>query len=220
MRVFKYIFRGFVSCLEGPKPHLNLVLALTGVLVGWWLYVPLHELLHALGCRMGGGEVSRLDIQPLYGGTLLAKVFHFVVADGGYAGRLSGFDTGGSDWVYALTVALPFVLTLPGFWMIEKALRKQRPFLFGAALPLALSPLLSLTGDYLELGSLLLFHLWPGPQGVHRSLISDDLFRLLGELAMPPGLIQMAFVAMSQLLGLIMAWGTIALAGRAALGRT
>jgi hypothetical protein len=41
--------------------------------------------------------VWRLEIDPLYGGALLARWLPFVEAGGEYAGRLSGFDTAGSD---------------------------------------------------------------------------------------------------------------------------
>ena len=36
-----------------------------GLALGWWLYVPLHELLHAAACLAFGGEVTRLEIAPL-----------------------------------------------------------------------------------------------------------------------------------------------------------
>src|SRR5258708_7146966 len=71
-----------------------------GLLAGGWVYVPAHELLHAAACRLAGGEVRRLEIAPLYGGTALARLLPFVAAGGDYAGRLSGFDTRGSDLVY------------------------------------------------------------------------------------------------------------------------
>jgi len=47
--------------------------------------------------------VSRLEIDPLYGADALARIFPFVSPGGAYAGRLSGFDTRGSDWIYWLT---------------------------------------------------------------------------------------------------------------------
>ena len=89
-------------------PFLLLVIALGG----WILYVPIHELLHAAGCLALGGRVDELEIQAMYGGALLERVFPFVRAGGEYAGRLTGFDTGGSDLVYLATVATPFLLSL------------------------------------------------------------------------------------------------------------
>src|SRR5262249_2715862 len=79
-----------------------------GMLAGWWIYVPVHELLHAAGCRLTGGGVTRLEIGAVYGGALLSRVLPFVVAGGEDAGRLSGFDTHRSDRIY-----LPPALPLP-----------------------------------------------------------------------------------------------------------
>ena len=93
---------------------------------------------------------------------------------GAYAGRLSGFDTRGSDWVYCATDLAPFGLALfPGFWWLRRAARAGRAVGFGAALPAAFGPLLSLTGDAYEMGSLVVVHLpfWRGQRG----LVGDDL---------------------------------------------
>ena len=219
MAVFHKFRQDLSDLLEGPGGYGRLSVMVAGLVIGWWLYVPLHELLHAAGCWLGGGVVSRLEIQPLYGGRILSEMLPFVVAHGPYAGRLSGFDTGGSDWVYALTVGFPFTLTLAGFGLMGPAVGRRLPFLFGMALPLAFSPLISLTGDFLELGSLMLFQFWPGPEGIHRALISDDLFHLLEQLATldtPPSrsLATVAFVSFSQLMGLAGAGALVALAGQ------
>lgn len=200
--------RLFGCLLDGPRPYRNLASILAGVLLSWWIYVPLHELLHAAGCRLGGGEVSRLEIQQQYGGDLLAAVFPFVVSNSEYAGRLSGFDTGGSDWTYALTVAFPFLLVFPGLMLVRASFKRTRRFLFGAALLLTLSPFTSLTGDFLELGGLVLFQLWPGLDGIHRDLISDDLFRLLGEMDLR-SFSKLLFVGFSQVLGTFLAIATV-----------
>ena len=48
----------------------------------------------------------------------------FVVSGSEYAGRLSGFDTRGSDWIYLATDLGPFVLTIfPGVWWMRRAAR-------------------------------------------------------------------------------------------------
>ncbi len=174
-------------------------------MAGWWIFVPVHELLHAAGCLLGGGQVTRLEIAPLYGGALLAKIFPFVAAGGAYAGRLSGFDVAGSGWTYALTVAAPYVLTPLGFYGMARAVARSSPLLFGASTPLAFSPLLSVTGDFLELGGLALFQFWPGPGAQHRPLISDDLFRVIGELNASAIDTAVPFVVLSQALGLALA---------------
>lgn len=135
-----------------------------------------------LGCLAAGGEVSRLEIAPVYGGGWLSKLFPFVVPGGPYAGRLSGFDSHGSDWIYLATDLAPFALALfPGFWWLRRAAFAGRPVAFGAALPAAFAPLLSLSGDAYEIGSLATVHLpaWSG----HRQLVGDDLGIKLAEIA-------------------------------------
>lgn len=156
----------------------SLALVALGLLAGWWLYVPVHELLHAAGCMAGGGTVSRLEISPLYFGNLLASVIPWVEAGGEYAGRLSGFDTGGSDAVYLLTDFAPFLLTVfPGVWLLRLAARRRQPLVFGAALPLAFAPFTSITGDAYEIGSILVTRLPPWDDPTRLELLrGDDLF--------------------------------------------
>ena len=103
-------FREMLHGLDAVLRHglRSLLLVAAGLVVGWWVYVPLHELLHAFGCLAAGGEVSRLEIAPVYGGGWLSKLFPFVVPGGPYAGRLSGFDSHGSDWIYLATDLAPF----------------------------------------------------------------------------------------------------------------
>jgi hypothetical protein len=132
-----------------------------GLVACWFVYVPVHELLHAAGCFVAGGDVSRLEIAPEYGGALLASAFPFVVAGSRYAGQLTGFDTHGSDAVYLATVLAPYLLTIvPGVPLLERlvragpASRRASAFLIGVALPLAYAPFISIAGDYYEAGSI------------------------------------------------------------------
>jgi len=148
---FTDVFYGLDLCLE--RGARGLILVALGLLAGWWVYVPVHELLHAAACRAPGGEVTRLEIDRLYGGGALARVFPFVVPASEYAGRLSGFNTRGNDWIYLATDLGPFLLTIfPGVWALRKAGARGRAVLFGAALPFALAPFLSLPGDAYEIG--------------------------------------------------------------------
>lgn len=203
MEAWRAFLVAFTRHMGGGSPALHLLSIFAGLLVSWWLYVPFHELLHALGCWLGGGSIQSLEIDPLYGGRLLSNWLPFVVARSEYAGRLSGFDTGGSDWVYGLTIALPFVLVIPGWFLLQRSVLRGSRVLFGVSLPLALSPLLSLTGDFFEMSSLLLFQVWPGPDNDHRALISDDVLRLLGQEAAAGGMVKTGaaffFVALSLL---------------------
>src|SRR6185295_11601852 len=184
---FADVVRGLERCLDrGAK---SLIFVALGLLAGWWIYVPLHELLHAAACLAAGGEVTRLEIDRLYGGVVLARIFPFVSPASDYAGRLSGFDTRGSDWIYLATDLGPFLLTLfPGVWALRRAAAAGKPLLFGAALPFALAPFLSLTGDAYEIGSILVTRLppWSGP-AMRGLLRGDDLLKKLEELAKIPG---------------------------------
>ena len=160
-----------------------------GLVVGWWLYVPVHELLHVAGCVLAGGDVSRLEIDALYGGALLERIFPFVVSGSEYAGQLTGFDTHGSDWVYQSTVLMPFVITVfPGMWLWRRLLDPDtmpgpwRSLAVGAVLPLVAAPLISLTGDYYESGSIVVSALFADAAGRPlEAWRSDDVFRLIGE---------------------------------------
>jgi hypothetical protein len=161
------------------------LLALSAVL-SWWMYVPLHELAHALGCWVAGGTVTRLDIDPLYGAALLARVLPFVHVGSDYAGQLSGFDTHGSDAVYLLTDVLPFAMTIAiGVPLLEEsAIGNRSPaaraVMFGAALPIAYAPFISVTGDFYEIGSILVSRLAAvlGCVGDATRWRGDDLLRV------------------------------------------
>lgn len=178
---------GLDRCLD--RGVRGLVLVALGLLAGWWIYVPVHELLHAGACEAAGGEVTRLEIDRLYGGALLARVFPFVVPASEYAGRLSGFDTRGSDWIYLATDLGPFLLTLfPGVWALRRAAAARRPVLFGLSLPFALAPFLSLPGDAYEIGSILVTRLPPWAEPAVRDLLrGDDVLKKMEELAALPG---------------------------------
>jgi hypothetical protein len=188
--------------------------------VCWWIYVPLHELAHAFGCLFGGGRVTRLEIDPLYGAALLQRIFPFVSVGSDYAGQLTGFDTGGSDLTYLLTDFLPFAGTiLIGVPLLHAAARPSRAptlqaVLFGAALPVAFAPFVSLTGDYYEMGSILVSRLaaWLDPVIPVTRWRSDDLFKLAGQLVESGATAADAIgLAASFIVGVVLAFATYAL---------
>lgn len=181
-RPFLDLLRGQARCLGRPA---DLVWMLLGLGFGWWIYVPLHELLHAAGCALAGGTVERLQVAPLYGGHLLAAVFPWVEAGGEYAGRLAGFSTGGNDWIYLATVTAPYLLTLfPGVWALRLAARASRSVTFALLLPFAFAPFLSLAGDAYELGSLAVTNLPAWESAAERALLrGDDLLLVAGRVA-------------------------------------
>lgn len=192
-------FKRALEHLENAPGERSLVstwlLTMAGVLLCWQIYVPVHEFLHVGGCLAGGGSITTLEISPLYGGRLFARILPFVRAGGDYAGRLSGFDTHGSDWCYFLTVFAPYGLTiLFGSILLGVAGRRRSPFLLGVALVIAAAPFISLSGDFLELGSIGITRLIreAGRLSGYQSFPdwslfrSDDLFRLLDEIGSDP----------------------------------
>jgi hypothetical protein len=171
----------------GAGSTRDLVVIVLWATLSWWIYVPIHELLHAYGCLWSGGEVSRLEISPWYGANLLQHWFPFVASGSDYAGQLTGFDTKDSDLIYLATVLLPFSLTvLPGVpllrWSAAQTEQSRARLGLGLAIPVAYAPFVSLTGDYYETGAIIATRLadWWSPGLPLERWRSDDLL-LLGE---------------------------------------
>lgn len=183
----------YVAALDAMRGRgvAGLVLACVAFALAWFAYVPIHELFHAWGCLLAGGEVTRLEISPEYGGALLARMFPYVVSGSDYAGQLTGFDTHGSDAIYLATVLAPFLLTvIVGVPMLKRAARAMsapgwRPLLLGASIPLAYAPFVSVLGDYYETGSILVSRAaqWLDPALPVKRWRGDDVFRLVRELS-------------------------------------
>jgi hypothetical protein len=176
--------------------------------------VPLHEFLHAAGCLLTGGSVQRLDIQPIWGGALFARVFPWVVSGGSYAGRLSGFDPAG-DFSYFVTVLLPHAVLAPaGAFVARAAARRSRPFLFGAGLLAAGQPIASVFGDFYEMASIVVTALARAAgAGWAVALRGDDLETVVPvalRLGTPAAL---AFLACGIAGGMILACGLLWLSG-------
>jgi len=173
------------SILVSPRPPWSSLAALIlATVAAWFVYVPVHELLHALGCFATGGRVEELQIAPLYGGRLLERVFPFVRAAGEHAGRLSGFDTGGSDLTYLATDIAPYLLTIIGAVpLLSLARRRRSAILFGPGFVLIAAPLMSLVGDYFEMAGILVSRALAGiTTATHADVLRcDDLVDLLAE---------------------------------------
>lgn len=190
-------FDDLASCLtrlaESPRPLRAMCVVLVALVATWFIYVPVHELLHVLGCVTCGGNVSELEIAPQYGGALLARWFPFVVSGGDYAGRLSGFDTKGSDLIYLATDFAPFLLSvLIGVPLLRMCAKRRRLVLFGVAIVVGLAPFYNLIGDYYEMGSIITTRmvtlLGGGADPVtYAAIRSDDVFKLIGTFCMRPG---------------------------------
>jgi hypothetical protein len=186
--VYDY-FTALKACIA-EKGSTLIIAIVVAFFAGWWVYVPLHELFHAFGCILGGGEVSRLELSEIYGATLLSRVFPFISVGSEYAGRLTGFETHNNDLTYLLTVFFPYLLTvfigvpLLRFAGHGEMASFQRCIWFGASLPVAYAPFISMTGDYYEMGSILVTgvaSLFLANFQVERWR-SDDLIRLADEL--------------------------------------
>ncbi len=205
------------SCITKGGPAYIGIIVLSCA-ASWWLYVPVHELLHAFGCIIAGGNVSRLDIADVYGASLLKHVFSFVSAGSEYSGRLTGFDTGGNDYIYFLTDFCPYSLTIfVGIPLLKSipslnASPLVKAFRLGGAMPLAYTPFISITGDYYEMGSIFVSKAASGffmtDPGRWRS---DDLVKLAKGLFFsqaPSSLQDVAVVTASFFLGVLLIFTT------------
>jgi len=193
---FRKPFDDVIACLEPimtvRSPFRAVAPMLVVMLITWFIYVPIHELLHVAGCVWSGGEVSRLELSARYGGTILPKFFPFIVSGSDYAGQLTGFDTKGSDLIYLATDFLPFALTvLIGVPFLHMCIRRRRPMLFGVAIVVGLAPFYNIPGDYYEMGSIITTRVctWitgSAPVVAFETLRSDDIFTLLSDLFNKP----------------------------------
>ncbi len=202
----------------GAEGARDLIVIVLWAALSWWIYVPVHELLHAYGCLWSGGGVSRLEISPWYGANLLRHWFPFVASGSDYAGQLTGFDTKQSDLIYLVTVLLPFSLTvLLGVPLLRwSAVQTERPRArlgLGLAIPVAYAPFVSLTGDYYETGAIIATRLadwWL--QGLPRERWrSDDLIQLVEQLffsGQPFGTVDLVIVTAATLIALVAAFLT------------
>jgi hypothetical protein len=179
---FRSQSEAFASVLNGDPARLFRVLA--GFGASLWLFVPLHEFLHVLGCIATGGTVTRLEISPLYGGSWFARLAPWITSGGEYAGRLSGFRPAG-DLSYLATVLAPLLVLCPiGSAVARVAVRRRRALLFGVGLGAALQPIAALTGDAYEAASIPLTRLadlagWHWALGLR----GDDVFKIVREAA-------------------------------------
>jgi len=191
-RPFDDVMNALEKVMIHRRARRAMILFVISLIVTWFIYVPIHELLHAYGCKWTGGEISRLEIQAHYGGAILQKYFPFVVTGGDYAGRLSGFDTHGNDWIYLATDFAPFVLSvLIGVPLLRVCTRRHRPLLLGTAVVVGLAPFYNLPGDYYEMASIMttrtLTWLHGSGQTVRfEGLRSDDIYTLIPNLFTKP----------------------------------
>lgn len=190
LRPFFDVMNALSPIMTASRPLKLTIILGVAMIATWFVYVPIHELLHAFGCIWTGGTVSELQIDAMYGASLLAQWFPFVTSGSEYAGRLTGFNTKGSDLCYLACVFAPFVLSIfPGVSLVLLCTRRPRPIVFGIALVLALAPFYSIPGDFFEIASILVTRVvtalgaGDGSSIAFERLRSDDVFRLIKELA-------------------------------------
>ncbi|MGB0716559.1 MAG: hypothetical protein ACPGXK_11805 [Phycisphaerae bacterium] len=192
---FDDVMSGMGRIVEGSTPGGAMAPMIITMLVTWILYVPVHELLHVYGCIWTGGTVSELQIQWYYFGHQLAAIFDFVVVEGDYAGRLSGFDTKGNDWIYLATDFGPFTLTvLFGVTMLRYCAMHRQRWMFGPSIVLGMAPFYNIQGDYYEMASIILTRgltILSGGGNPPRfeGLRSDDIFTLFPDIVLHPSAI-------------------------------
>jgi len=213
---FEDFFSGLERCLL-KSPYINLILLILCFAASWWVYVPIHELAHAFGCIAGGGTVTELQISPVYGAAFLKEIFPFVTVGSEYAGQLTGFDTKGSDLIYLLTDFSPFLLTIFIGVPLVRSASGSRPLSaaikLGVGLPIALAPFISFSGDYYEMGSIIVSAIFNAAALSTEYLIwrSDDVFKLAGELFFSGntyGFIDIIGVTLSFIIGLVLIYAT------------
>lgn len=200
----------------GKSPPAGILLIVVSFIVSWWIYVPVHELFHAFGCILGGGTVSELDISPKYGMAFLSKIFPFVSPGSDYAGQLTGFDTGGSDLTFLLTDLFPFLLTIfVGVPLLRSASRSATlpaRIKLGVSIPIAFAPFISFSGNYYEMGSIIVSRIAAFFPSVDISrLRRDDLFKLSKEIFFSGsqyGVSNIACVFFSFILGIMLIYLT------------
>lgn len=178
------------------------------------MLVPVHEALHVLGCLATGGSVTRLEISPLFGGTLFARLWPWVTTETEYAGRLAGFRPAG-DLSYLVTVLAPLVLLCAaGSPLARLAVRKRSAWLLGFSLGAALQPLAAITGDCYEAASIPLTRLASlGGLDWAMRLRGDDLVKVANQAAAAPSPLAWLLFAGGCVGGILIAVATLVVCG-------
>jgi len=209
--------RDYIRLLEQGSKHFSMFRFMSLLMmatVGWWLYVPAHELLHAFGCLWSGGEVTRLELAPEYGAAWLQAFFPWLAVGSDYAGQLTGFDTRGSDLIYLVTVLAPYGLTLfPGMTLWTFVLTANWGSasvwaLTGLSFSMVAAPFIAIFGDMYEAASIITTRglLLAGRVQDLQRWRSDDMFLLLRELAPTMDGLDVVMLVSSLLLALLLAW--------------
>ncbi len=206
-KILDFVFGGWKDAYRDVQESIDtltgktmkntaLILFLAALVVTWFIYVPIHELLHVAGCVGTGGVVDTLILGREYGADFLKNVFPFIEPQTSrYAGRLTGFEPS-NDAGYFVTVLAPFLLTpIPGLMALRLFIRKKNTIYLAMGIIIGLAPFWNLTGDYFEMGTIVstlaVNLVTAGNAAVSIpafwELRSDDIFRLFGEIGSAPG---------------------------------
>ena len=198
-----------LSHLLNDGSNIKLLVLLLVFFISFWVYVPIHELMHAFATILVGGEVRELAIDATYGGVFFAKIFPFVVSESDYAGQLTDFTTP-NKFAYFIVDMFPYLLSLPGVLLIRLAAKYKRLWLFSLGFLLMLVPMTQIFGDFYEAASLGIGELMSlvNPNLDPDLIVSDDMFKLLGEIheSESTNALIYIFVGLSLFIGLILAW--------------
>ncbi|MHC5110250.1 MAG: hypothetical protein ACYTHJ_10270 [Planctomycetota bacterium] len=211
------VLSGMGHVMVGTSPGRAMAPMIITMIATWFVYVPIHELLHAYGCVWTGGEISTLEIKSYYFGNLMKEYFPFVVVGSDYAGRLSGFDTKANDWIYLATVFAPFTLSvLFGVCMLRLCTKSRRTWLFGPSIVLGMAPFYNIQGDYYEMASIMITRVLTmfsggGHPPRFEGLRSDDIFTLFPmivteptALGLDPGFTTILFALLVAIMGVVL----------------
>ena len=201
-----------LSHLLNDGSNIKLLVLLLVFFISFWVYVPIHELMHAFATILVGGEVKELAIDATYGGVFFAKIFPFVVSESDYAGQLTDFTTR-NKFAYFIVDMFPYLLSLPGVLLIRLAAKYKRLWLFSIGFLLMLVPMTQIFGDFYEVASLGMGEIMSllNPSLNPDLIVSDDMFKLISstnENSNKNFLIYIS-IGFSFILGLILAWLTI-----------
>ena len=198
-----------LNTLLDDGSNFKLFILFSAFLASWWLYVPIHELMHVAGCIIMGGEVNELAIDPMYGGKLLSNIFPFVVSESDYAGQLTDFTTP-NKYAYFIVDMFPYLLSLPAVLLIKLATKHRHIWLFSLGFLLMFVPLTQMFGDFYEATSLGVGELMSmiNPELNPQLIVSDDMFKLLASLNENSTTSSLVYfcVILSFILGIVLAW--------------
>lgn len=124
------VFEGFFENFQENKIK-NLSSYLAGVIVSSPIYLYLHEALHNFANKLVGGVQYGISMSKYFGGSLINKILPWVTTDVregelGTSQVSCPINVTAPDVMFELLI--PYILTIPGFMMLQKGLKEKKPF--------------------------------------------------------------------------------------------